>query len=95
MPTSLNGSRDLALAIKLESIPYSAPTKRRPHNKSLLRTGGRLHSVCNEVVVMDKLHSISLGEPPGAELSRYASGALNLKFSIPVVQFSHEANPPF
>jgi hypothetical protein len=39
-------------------------------NKSLLRSGGRWHLVCNEVAGMDKLPSISLSEPPGAELNR-------------------------
>jgi hypothetical protein len=39
-------------------------------NKSLLRAGGRWSLVCKEVVVMDKLPTISGGEPPGAELSR-------------------------
>jgi hypothetical protein len=39
-------------------------------NKSLQRSGGRWHLVCNGVVVMNKLPSISLGEPPGAELNR-------------------------
>ena len=46
---------------------------RLPPNKSLLRTGGRWHLVCESPAVMDKLPSISLGEPPGAELSRYAA----------------------
>ena len=36
---------------------------------SLLRSGGQWYLVCNAVVVMDKLPMISLGEPPGAELS--------------------------
>jgi hypothetical protein len=44
-----------------------------PPNKSLLRAGGRWHLECNEVVVMDKLPMTSLGEPPGAELSRWAT----------------------
>lgn len=39
-------------------------------NKSLLRTGGQWYLVCKEEIVMDKLPVISLGEPPGAELSR-------------------------
>jgi len=43
------------------------------HNKSLQRSGGRCHLVCVAVVVLDKLPVISLGEPPGAELSRYAT----------------------
>jgi hypothetical protein len=41
-----------------------------PHNKSLLRSGGRWYLVCKQVAVIDKLPMISLGEPPGAELSR-------------------------
>jgi hypothetical protein len=41
-----------------------------PPNKSLLRAGGRWYLVCKEIVVMDKLPMINLGEPPGAELSR-------------------------
>jgi len=41
-----------------------------PPNKSLQRSGGRCTLVCSTLVVMDKLPKISLGEPPGAELSR-------------------------
>jgi hypothetical protein len=41
-----------------------------PHNKSLLRSGGRWSLECNEVVAMDKLPTLGLGEPPDAELSR-------------------------
>jgi hypothetical protein len=44
-----------------------------PYNKSLLRAGGRWYLVCKSLVVMDKLPMISLGEPPGAELSRYTT----------------------
>lgn len=40
------------------------------HNKLLLRAGGRWYLVCKEVAVMDKVPMITLGEPPGAELSR-------------------------
>jgi len=39
-------------------------------NKSLQRSGGRWYLVCNEVFVMDKLPTLGLGVPPGAELSR-------------------------
>jgi hypothetical protein len=45
-------------------------TNRASPNKSLQRSGGQWYLVCNEVVGMDKLPMISLGEPPGAELSR-------------------------
>lgn len=41
-----------------------------PANKSLQRTGGRRHLVCKSLAGMDTLPMISLGEPPGAELSR-------------------------
>jgi hypothetical protein len=39
-------------------------------NKSLLRTGGRWYLVCKSLAGIDKVPAISLGEPPGAELSR-------------------------
>jgi len=39
-------------------------------NKSLLRAGGQWYLVCESLAGMDKLPMISLGEPPGAELSR-------------------------
>jgi len=39
-------------------------------DKSLLRSGGRCSLVCRKVAVMDELPTISLGEPPGAELGR-------------------------
>jgi len=39
-------------------------------NKSLQLAGGQWSLVCREVAVMDKLPVISVGEPPGAELSR-------------------------
>lgn len=44
-------------------------------NKSLLRSGGRCALVCKAVAVMDKRPMISLGEPPGTEISRSASCA--------------------
>jgi hypothetical protein len=39
-------------------------------NKSLQRSGGRWYLVCKSLAVIDKLPMISLGGPPGAELSR-------------------------
>jgi hypothetical protein len=42
-------------------------------NKSLLRAGGRWYLVCESLAVIDKVLVISLGEPPGAELSRWAT----------------------
>ena len=42
----------------------------RSPNKSLQRAGGRWHLVCKSLAVIDKVPMISLGEPPGAELSR-------------------------
>ncbi len=50
----------------------NSPVQRqaRAPNKSLLRSGGQWFLVCNEVVVIDKVPAISLGEPPGAELGR-------------------------
>ena len=39
-------------------------------NKSLLRAGGRWYLVCKALAGIDKVPMISLGEPPGAELSR-------------------------
>jgi hypothetical protein len=41
-----------------------------PPNKSLQRSGGRWYLVCQQLAVIDKVPMISLGEPPGAELSR-------------------------
>jgi len=41
-----------------------------PPNKSLLRSGGQWHLVCKSQAGIDKVPMISLGEPPGAELSR-------------------------
>jgi len=43
------------------------------HNKSLLRTGGQWYLVCKSLAGMDKLPMFNLGEPPGAELSRYVA----------------------
>jgi len=42
-------------------------------NKSLQPAGGRCPLVCNSLAVIDKLPTISLGEPPAAELSRWAA----------------------
>jgi hypothetical protein len=39
-------------------------------NKSLLRAGGQWYLVCKPQAVLDKVPTINLGEPPGAELSR-------------------------
>ena len=47
---------------------YSAGTA--SPNKSLLRAGGRWYLVCESLAVIDKVPVTSLGEPPGAELSR-------------------------
>jgi hypothetical protein len=44
-----------------------------PPNKSLQRSGGQWYLVCKSLAGMDKLPMISLGEPPGAELSRWAT----------------------
>jgi hypothetical protein len=41
-----------------------------PHNKSLLRAGGRWYLVCKSLAVFDKVPMISGSEPPGAELNR-------------------------
>jgi len=43
------------------------------HNKSLLRAGGRWYLVCKSPAVIDKVPMTSLSEPPGAELSRWAT----------------------
>jgi len=37
---------------------------------SLLRSGGRWYLACKSLAGIAKLPMISLGEPPGAELSR-------------------------
>ena len=41
-------------------------------NKSLQRAGGQWDLVCKSLAVIDKLPTISLGEPPGAELNCWA-----------------------
>jgi hypothetical protein len=51
------------------SIPFSGTGTR---NKSLQRSGGLWYLVCALLTVIDKVPMISLGEPPGAELSRWA-----------------------
>jgi len=43
------------------------------YNKSLLRSGGRWYLVCKSLAGIDKVPVISLGEPPAAELSRWAT----------------------
>jgi hypothetical protein len=53
-------------------------TRATSPNKSLLRSGGRWYLVCKQLAVIDKLPMISLGEPPAAELSRYAAGSVVL-----------------
>jgi hypothetical protein len=53
-----------------------------PHNKSLLRSGGRWYLVCKALALFDKVPMTSLGEPPAAELSRWATlcnGSASLK----------------
>jgi hypothetical protein len=47
-------------------------------NKSLLRSGGQWCLVCVSLAGIDKVPMISLGEPPGAELSRYTTGSIEL-----------------
>ena len=42
-------------------------------NKSLQRSGGRWYLVCASMAGIDKVPMISLGEPPGAELSCWAT----------------------
>ena len=54
-------------------VGYFGSISLEAHNKSLLRSGGQWYLVCNGTIVMDKLLMISLGEPPGAELSRYTA----------------------
>jgi hypothetical protein len=44
-----------------------------PPNKSLLRTGGQWYLVCKPLAIIDKLPVINVGEPPDAELSRWAT----------------------
>jgi hypothetical protein len=41
-----------------------------PPKTSLLRSGGQWYLVCKQLAVADKVPMLSLGEPPGAELSR-------------------------
>jgi hypothetical protein len=43
------------------------------YNKSLLRSGGQWYLVCKSLAGIDKVPMISLGEPPAAELSRWAA----------------------
>jgi hypothetical protein len=44
-----------------------------PPNKSLQRSGGRWYLECESPASIDKVPMINLGEPPGAELSRYTA----------------------
>jgi len=54
----------------------SSPTYVSP-NKSLQRSGGQWYLVCTSLAGIDKVPMIRLGEPPAAELSRWATrGAL-------------------
>jgi hypothetical protein len=46
-----------------------------PSNKSLLRAGGQSYLVCKSLAGLDKVPMISRSEPPGAELSRWATAA--------------------
>jgi hypothetical protein len=48
-------------------------TSREESIPSLLRTGGQWYLVCKSLAGMDKLPMIGLGEPPGAELNRWAA----------------------
>lgn len=41
-----------------------------PPNQSLQRSGDQWYLVCMSLAGLDKLPMFSLGEPPGAELSR-------------------------
>jgi hypothetical protein len=52
---------------------HSAMTPLSP-NKSLLRSGGRWYLVCKSLAGIDKVPMIILGEPPAAELGRWATG---------------------
>jgi len=45
----------------------------RSPNKSLQRADGQWYLVCKSLAGIHKVPMISLGEPPGAELSRYAA----------------------
>jgi hypothetical protein len=48
-------------------------TSREESIPSLLRSGGRWCLVCKSLAGIDKVPMTSLGEPPGAELNRYAT----------------------
>jgi hypothetical protein len=53
-------------------------------NKSLLRAGGRWYLVCESLAGLDKVPMISFSEPPGAELSRWAT-LRRCSFKIPQI----------
>jgi hypothetical protein len=55
-----------------------------PPNKSLQRSGGRWYLVCKSLAVIDKVPVISLGEPPAAELSRWATTMRHLLIPMAV-----------
>jgi hypothetical protein len=63
-------SRRLCLALPR---PRNCTPKPLSPNKSLQRSGGRWYLVCKQLAGIDKVPMISLGEPPGAELSRWAT----------------------
>ena len=48
-------------------------TSREESIPSLLRSGGLWYLVCKQLAGIDKVPMISLGEPPAAELSRWAT----------------------
>jgi hypothetical protein len=50
--------------VKLHVDTYQSP------KESLLRSGGRWYLVCESLADIDGVPMISLGEPPGAGLSR-------------------------
>ncbi len=62
----------------LSPMQQASSTNKVAHDKSLQRSGGQWYLVRKQLAVFDKVPMISLGEPPGAELSRYVSweGAL-------------------
>jgi hypothetical protein len=48
-------------------------TRALPPNKSLPRTGGQWYLACKSLDGIDKVPMFSLGEPPAAQLSRWAT----------------------
>ena len=60
----------LSLGLTTAILCQHRHSRKESPNKSLQRSGGQWYLVCKSLAGIDKVPMISLGEPPGAELSR-------------------------